>query len=101
MNEHNQRLHETLQELQAELEQTETLSPEVAAELQETLERMRTAAAKQERPVADEHEHRSVMDSLEDARDRFAAEPPNTSRIMTSLIEILDPMGIWEKLLRA
>lgn len=98
MSQPHERLNETLAELQAQLEQVETLEPEVRErlvgaidEIQAALERHEPQAASL--PIEQEH-HESIVGRLRDSVRHFEETHPNLAGAVGSVIDALGRMGI-------
>ena len=91
MPERKEKLRETLNELEAELQSLESLDPETRAMLAEAATEIQAALHKED---GDDLEHHSLTERLRDAVQEFEADHPTLAGVLNRVIDALGQMGI-------
>ena len=86
-----EQLQLALKQLRAQLQEVQSLDPEVAERLRSTVDQIDAALAGKPRPSAEES---SLADRLSDAALDFEASHPTLSGTLGSVIDALSRMGI-------
>jgi len=91
MSEHIDKLRATLEELQDELHEIETLDPQTREMLEEAKVELEHALHREETETLESH---SLIDRLQTAGEDFSESHPGLSRVVGNLIDVLGQMGI-------
>ena len=89
MPERKEKLRETLEELEAELQSLESLDPETRDMLAEAAADIQAALHKD-----DAAEHHTISERLRDTVQEFEADHPTLAGVLNRLIDGLGQMGI-------
>ena len=90
MTDDREQLHQTLEQLHEQLEETDQLDPELADQLKQTMDDIRTTLEKQ----GQIDDHHSLTERLHESARHFEDSHPILSGTLGRLIDALGQMGI-------